>query len=427
MPPSSVLRPSPVLHLGPAPVPTPLSFARENQHGETPGYDIDQERERFTNGLVLPNGNGRSEHVRPLRSPLALPQTHLLYDKQGNFVLPPPPPPPLSPTVPISPPTTVTTTMSPARLPDPYLARGGRTTAAQSTSPAAYKGQHLPPAPWHGCEDSPASQSDYWVMVNNNSLDGVGDILLSHHIVLAPATRFRAVPTLWRRIYAQRANTPGSLLSSEATLIASGYKHAPGIWSDEPHSITPLTSRQTGFPTCLRLASLRVSLPSTKSKNMLSYTNAVRCAGFDGFLHDGSNIRIDKYDGSRRGFPLVVVDAVVKAACTSSTATHGQRTPPSPPSDSPTSRAYLHVVKPHVTAPIKDGYSIHSVWGARRRGVHARERRQLGCVSWVYHYPGSAISAAVLGNRALYYASNTELPLFKPIMIDSLYFIPSCL
>jgi NADPH2 dehydrogenase len=69
----------------------------------------------------------------------------------------------------------------------------------------------------------------------------VGDIKLSHRVVFAPTTRFRAdanhapLPHV-AEYYQQRASTPGSLLISEATFIAKragGSKHAPGIWSDE--------------------------------------------------------------------------------------------------------------------------------------------------------------------------------------------------
>jgi NADPH2 dehydrogenase len=68
----------------------------------------------------------------------------------------------------------------------------------------------------------------------------VGNIQLSHRIVLAPHTRFRAdanhTPFLIvAEYYEQRASTSGSLLISEATFIApraGGLKHAPGIWSD---------------------------------------------------------------------------------------------------------------------------------------------------------------------------------------------------
>ncbi|KAI0744799.1 NADH:flavin oxidoreductase/NADH oxidase [Earliella scabrosa] len=69
----------------------------------------------------------------------------------------------------------------------------------------------------------------------------VGDIKLSHRVVLAPLTRLRAdsahVPTdMVQEYYVQRARVPGTLLISEATFIApeaGGMPHAPGIWNFE--------------------------------------------------------------------------------------------------------------------------------------------------------------------------------------------------
>ena len=54
----------------------------------------------------------------------------------------------------------------------------------------------------------------------------VGNLNLSHRVVLAPLTRFRAddahVPTdIMVDFYAQRASVPGTLLISEATFIAA--------------------------------------------------------------------------------------------------------------------------------------------------------------------------------------------------------------
>jgi NADPH2 dehydrogenase len=69
----------------------------------------------------------------------------------------------------------------------------------------------------------------------------VGDIQLNHRVVFAPTTRFRAdddhtpLPHV-AEYYEQRASTAGSLIISEATLIAlraGAAKHAPGIWSDD--------------------------------------------------------------------------------------------------------------------------------------------------------------------------------------------------
>lgn len=68
----------------------------------------------------------------------------------------------------------------------------------------------------------------------------VGNLSLSHRVVLAPLTRYRAddahVPLdIVAKYYAQRASVPGSLLISEATTIApkaGGSANEPGIWSD---------------------------------------------------------------------------------------------------------------------------------------------------------------------------------------------------
>lgn len=70
----------------------------------------------------------------------------------------------------------------------------------------------------------------------------VGDLDLSHRVVLAPLTRFRSddkhvpLPDLVAEYYAQRGSIPGTLLITEATFIApqaGGYRHVPGIWSED--------------------------------------------------------------------------------------------------------------------------------------------------------------------------------------------------
>jgi NADPH2 dehydrogenase len=69
----------------------------------------------------------------------------------------------------------------------------------------------------------------------------VGNSQLSHRIVLAPLTRFRANKEhvhgeLALKYYEQRSRTPGSLLITEATFIAAkagGNDHVPGIWNDD--------------------------------------------------------------------------------------------------------------------------------------------------------------------------------------------------
>ena len=69
----------------------------------------------------------------------------------------------------------------------------------------------------------------------------VGNLQLSHRVVLAPLTRMRAddahVPTpMMVEYYAQRASVPGTLLIAEGTFIGAkggGYSNVPGIWNDE--------------------------------------------------------------------------------------------------------------------------------------------------------------------------------------------------
>jgi NADPH2 dehydrogenase len=69
----------------------------------------------------------------------------------------------------------------------------------------------------------------------------LGHLQLSHRVVLAPLTRFRAddrhVPLeMMAEYYAQRASTPRTLLIAEATFIsprASGQANAPGIYNAE--------------------------------------------------------------------------------------------------------------------------------------------------------------------------------------------------
>lgn len=70
----------------------------------------------------------------------------------------------------------------------------------------------------------------------------LGNITLSHRIVLAPLTRFRANKAhvhgdLAVEYYSQRGRSiPGTLLITEATYIAAksgGANHVPGVWSDD--------------------------------------------------------------------------------------------------------------------------------------------------------------------------------------------------
>jgi NADPH2 dehydrogenase len=69
----------------------------------------------------------------------------------------------------------------------------------------------------------------------------VGNLTLKHRVVLAPLTRFRATRShapgpLAVEYYSQRASAPGTLLITEATLVAAkagSYSNVPGIYTDE--------------------------------------------------------------------------------------------------------------------------------------------------------------------------------------------------
>ncbi|KAK7451316.1 hypothetical protein VKT23_012657 [Stygiomarasmius scandens] len=208
----------------------------------------------------------------------------------------------------------------------------------------------------------------------------LGDIVLKHRVALAPLTRFRAnakhVPLpIVKEMYAQRASTPGTLLVTEATLIAAragGYPHAPGVWSDEQISAwkevteaahakgsfiylqlwalgraayAPVLANEDSAYDLVSASDIPLSdrpkedprprpltIPEIKEYVSLYATaasNAIHKAGFDGveihgangylldqFMQDVSNHRTDEYGGSvenRARFTLEVVDAVVKA------------------------------------------------------------------------------------------------------------------
>ncbi|KAJ7439987.1 NADH:flavin oxidoreductase/NADH oxidase [Mycena latifolia] len=211
----------------------------------------------------------------------------------------------------------------------------------------------------------------------------IGDNELSHRVVLAPTTRYRAdannvpLPHVVEH-YEQRASTPGSLLITESTVIAlraGGHKNAPGIWSDaQILAWKTITERvhAKGSYIYMQLWSMgRAAHVDTLAAEGLPYvsasgvplnggpaprpltiaeiqeyvklyataaSNAVHKAGFDGveihsvngfllnqFLDEQSNLRTDVYGGSienRARFPLEVVDAVVKAVGQKNTDMH---------------------------------------------------------------------------------------------------------
>ncbi|KAJ7807282.1 hypothetical protein B0H14DRAFT_2873658 [Mycena olivaceomarginata] len=202
----------------------------------------------------------------------------------------------------------------------------------------------------------------------------IGDIQLAHRIVHAPTTRYRVDEThtpvpLVAEYYGQRATTPGSLLITEATLIAQragGAKNTPGVWSDAQISSWKAVTERVhakGSFIFLQLWALgravqadvlaKENIPCVSASDIplpggpkprpltadeikefvelyaQAASNAVDKAGFDGveihgangylidqFLHPGSNFRTDAYGGSienRTRFALEVTEAVVKA------------------------------------------------------------------------------------------------------------------
>ncbi|KAK0229230.1 NADH:flavin oxidoreductase/NADH oxidase [Armillaria nabsnona] len=205
----------------------------------------------------------------------------------------------------------------------------------------------------------------------------VGSLLLKHRVVMAPMTRLRASKThlpivgIVKEYYEQRAHTPGTLLITEATLIAEkagGYEHVPGIWNQDQIDawkgkyISDAVHAKGSYIFCQLYALGRAADPKVLASEGLSYVSAsdiqlstetvaprpltveeIReyvqlyvqaarnaiSAGFDGveihgahgflpdqFTRDVSNSRTDAYGGSlqnRTRFPLEVVDAVVEA------------------------------------------------------------------------------------------------------------------
>ncbi|KAI0078439.1 FMN-linked oxidoreductase [Panus rudis PR-1116 ss-1] len=202
----------------------------------------------------------------------------------------------------------------------------------------------------------------------------VGNVQLEHRVVMSPLTRYRAdknhVPhDFVETYYKQRASTPGTLIITEATIIApqaGGYDNVPGLYTKEQldawkkivHSVharnsfifsqlwalgrtaDPSVLARNGFP---HVAPSDIPLTGREVKprpftideikefvqlHAKAASNAVNVAGFDGvelhgangylidqFIQDVSNHRQDEYGGSienRARFVLEVIDAVVK-------------------------------------------------------------------------------------------------------------------
>ena len=204
----------------------------------------------------------------------------------------------------------------------------------------------------------------------------IGSIPLSHRVVMAPLTRYRATDahvhtSLAVEYYTQRASFPGTFILSEATFIsprASGLANAPGIYNkaqiDAWKNVTDAVHKKGSYIFCQLWALGRAADPDiirkeAGEKSFVSssalpieagteeprpleeeeiwgyvedYAQAAKNAieaGFDGveihgangylvdqFIQDVSNKRTDAWGGSvekRSRFPLEVAKAVVEA------------------------------------------------------------------------------------------------------------------
>ncbi|WZH48394.1 NADPH2 dehydrogenase [Fusarium acuminatum] len=202
----------------------------------------------------------------------------------------------------------------------------------------------------------------------------IGSTSLEHRVVMAPLTRYRCddnhCPTpMTQEYYEQRASTPGTLIISEATFIASrtaGSDNAPGIWSDAQIKAWRAVTDAIHAKSCKIFCQLwhqgRAGDPSILAKNgshlmsssavpvsestpapqemseedirstidnyVVAAKNAI-AAGFDGveihgangylpdqFLQDTCNKRTDNWGGSienRARFHIEVAKAIIEA------------------------------------------------------------------------------------------------------------------
>ena len=101
----------------------------------------------------------------------------------------------------------------------------------------------------------------------------VGTTDLQHRVVMAPLTRLRANKDhvhgeLAKTYYAQRSSVPGTLIISEATLIApqaGGYTNVPGIWNDAQIAgwKTVCVSPRPTTTVCTEFTAQRLRMPFT--------------------------------------------------------------------------------------------------------------------------------------------------------------------
>lgn len=106
----------------------------------------------------------------------------------------------------------------------------------------------------------------------------IGSIPLSHRVVMAPLTRYRANDahvhtSLATEYYSQRASVPGTLLITEATFIsprASGYANVPGIYNKDQieawKNVTDAVHKKGSYIFCQLWALGRVAKPEIVKK-----------------------------------------------------------------------------------------------------------------------------------------------------------------
>ncbi|KAF7356959.1 putative inactive dehydrogenase EasA [Mycena venus] len=261
----------------------------------------------------------------------------------------------------------------------------------------------------------------------------VGDIQLAHRVVFAPATRYRVDDThtpvsLVAEYYEQRASVPGSLLISEATLVAQraggGQEYSRNlvrradirVESDRVHAKRSFIYLQIWALgravqadvlekeniTCVSASD--IPLPGAPTPRPLTVdeikeyaelfaqgaSNAVHKAGS---CTRGSNVRTDAYGGSienRVRFALEVTEAVVKVVGQTKTAfrispwgtwqeMHFDDPMPTYAHlvtelrDRYPNLAYLHVVEPRAdgdqtASSVKEHHSndfLREIWGSR--------------------------------------------------------------
>ncbi|EPX71708.1 NADPH dehydrogenase [Schizosaccharomyces octosporus yFS286] len=109
----------------------------------------------------------------------------------------------------------------------------------------------------------------------------VGNMTLNHRIAFAPTTRLRATDDhtpsdLMLQHYSDRAQTPGTLLISEATLVslrAGLYPNIPGIWNDRQvqawKKITDAVHAKGSYMACQLWFAGRVGSPELLKKHGL--------------------------------------------------------------------------------------------------------------------------------------------------------------